>query len=681
MTKPMTKKQQSLDLILTLTQEINKLNHAYYDLDQPLVDDYVYDLKLRQLEDLERKYPDLIQPDSPTVKIGGVPSLEFSKYRHERPMLSLAKAYSLDEVAKFIDDTIQSLNDKNISFNLEPKIDGLSLTLHYNNGKLQKAITRGNGQIGEDVTKNARLIKSIPKHINYSNSLEIRGEIYISKTQFELTNSALRQKYEQQIAQLTDQNEVAKVKQEEFANTRNMAAGTLRQKNGSLVAERNLQFLAYDIVDPEKHNLTLQSQIVPFLNNLGFQSHDVSYNESELNNIFKRIENFESIKNSFEYDCDGFVIKLNQLQYWDSLGKTAKFPKYAIAFKYKTEEAYPIITNILTTVGRTGKITYVAEFDKVELNQTMVQKATLHNYDFIENLNLNIGDQVVIIKSGEIIPKIIELKQKLTQGVFDKTTHCPICNSPLVEYPNIVDQFCDNINCPGKVQKNFIHAVSRNAFNILTLGTKNIETFLEQGYLTDLASIFELEKYKEQMLQLPSYQDKKVNGILDSIQEAKNIELPKALYALGIKNIGKEVAILLTNKINKLSDFIDYDFDSLLLINSIGPEIVSSLKEYFSDEKNIETIKRLDSHLKYIQNQQTDGKLSNLTFVISGTLSVSRNEMSDLIEKNGGKVASSISKNVNYLLCGENVGEAKISKAQKLNIPTISEVELLDLIK
>ncbi|UUM20394.1 NAD-dependent DNA ligase LigA [Mycoplasma sp. 2045] len=708
-------KNEIKDYIIELTNELNKLNHAYYNLDKPLVDDFVYDSKLRELEELEIKYPEFIQEDSPTTKIGGVPSLNFSKYTHQKPMLSLAKAYSQEEVNDFIKNATAPINSSQINFNLEPKIDGLSISLIYKDGKLANAVTRGDGKVGEDVTKNALIIKSIPKTINYLKPIEIRGEIYINKSKFLEINQQLKEEFEEKklefinktwpayLAKLGDYNN-GKIKalpkepkeptEDYFANTRNMAAGTLRQKNGKLIIQRDLQIIMYDIVDPLEHGLKEQSQIVDFLKSLNLPTHQYHYVEKDFQSIIKRINEFELVKDSFKYDCDGFVIKLNQLEYWDLLGKTAKFPRYAIAYKYKTEEAYPIIKKIVATVGRTGKITYVASFDPVELVQTTVSNATLHNYDFISNMNINIGDQVVLIKSGEIIPKIIELKTKYTNSIFPKVLNCPSCNSVLVEYPGIVDQFCENPNCYEKLTRNLSFFVSRDALNIVSLSEKTLNFFFDKGWITDQYSIFNLKDKADEILEFfkenssnPDVKikiaDKRLSNILVSIEEAKNVELHKALFALGIKNIGLVVAKTISEKLTKLSDLFEINLDEYLLINSIGPEIVQSLKDFVTDNKNKELIQKLDSVLIYksSNNEPKSDKLKNQTFVITGTHSVSRDELSKIIEQNGGTVSSSISSKTNYLVAGENVGATKFDKANKLNVPIISEQDLYEMIK
>ncbi|SJZ60185.1 NAD-dependent DNA ligase LigA [Mycoplasmopsis verecunda] len=698
--KKTTKSDLAKARIIELTKYLNELNNAYYNLDNPIVEDYIYDQLLRELEELEIKYPNAIQPDSPTTKIGGVPSIEFEKYTHQKPMLSLAKAYNFEEIEKFVADIKSEINRSDIEFNLEPKIDGLSISLIYQNGKLIRAVTRGDGKVGEDVTKNAILIRSIPKNIPYEKDIEIRGEIYVTKDKLIETNAQLEAEYEAKVNQYyeklqnSDQNKkISMPKLQQFANTRNMASGTLRQKSSKLLIQRDLRVLMYDIVNPLEHNIYHQNKILDFIKELGLPTHEYGYVENASANIINRINEFENYKDKFQYDCDGFVIKLNQLQYWDLLGKTAKFPKYAIAYKYKTEEAYPIVSKIETTVGRTGKITYVAEFqDAVELNQTMVKKATLHNYDFIKNLNLNIGDQVVVIKSGEIIPKIIDMKQKNTLGVFPKVLYCPACNSQLVEIQGIVDQFCENEECQSKYVKKLIHFVSRKALNIMTLGDKIIEALFDAGIITDFISIFNLKNKREEMIQTllmnPKsnetglLESKKVDKILESIEISRNVELYKVIYGLGIKNIGLEVAKLIANEINNLTELINLNLETLLEINTIGPEIIESLKIYLSDDNNKKQLELLEQELKYIKeekNTQTE-LLKGLSFAVTGKMAISREEMWKIIEDNSGIVHKAVTKKTNYLVYGQNVGDTKLQKANELGTKIISEDEFFEMI-
>nr|WP_036452002.1 NAD-dependent DNA ligase LigA [Mycoplasma buteonis] len=644
-----------------LIAKINRWNDEYYNQDNPTVSDQEYDITLRELESLENQYPHLILSDTPTLKIGGMSDKKFTKYTHTKPMLSLAKAYSLAEVEKFLETNFKE-QKKNLSYTLEPKIDGLSIALHYQEGQLVKAVTRGDGKIGEDVTENVYQIRSIPKRINYLKRIEIRGEVYLSKANFDKLNAEL------------SQNE-----QKLFANPRNAASGTLRQLDPQIVAYRQLDALMYDIVSPEEHHIYSQKEVYETLLKWGFLVHPYFALEDEVENILTKVSDFIELKNDFVFDCDGLVIKVNDITLWDKLGKTAKFPKYAIAFKYETEEAISTITKIEATVGRTGKITYVAEIAPVTLNQTTVSKATLHNYEYIQMLNLNIGDDIKIIKSGEIIPKIIALVNKNSVGVFEKVDLCPSCQSNLVKIDENVDQFCVNELCVEKQIRSLIHFVSRQAFNIKTLGENILRLFYSNGYISDFVSIFELKKYESEILKLRSFKEKKTQNILNNIEEAKKIELYKVLYAIGIKHIGLQVAQLICQKLTCLSDLSKMNLNELEFINTIGEKIIFSLKEFVSEPKNIDLLQKLDRILTYEKTTQNSDKLSNKIFVITGTLSQSRDYFKDLIVKNDGKIASSVSKNTTYLLAGKEAG-SKLTKAQNLGIKILSEEEFNDLL-
>nr|WP_199267020.1 NAD-dependent DNA ligase LigA [Mycoplasma sp. NEAQ87857] len=650
--------------IIELTNLINEHNNNYYNLNQPTISDQEYDLLLRELEELESLYPEFIQQNSPTINVGAFANSKFQKVTHKIPMLSLAKAYSIEDIEKFVDNITKITKNSNPKFSIEPKIDGLSINLKYQNGKLIQASTRGDGKIGEDVTENIYQINSIPKFINYYQDLEVRGEVFLGKSNFLKINKQL-------------EKEGSKT----FANPRNAASGTLRQLDSKIVKQRNLNAILYDVAQPLEHNLTSQIQVINFLKDLNFNTNEYSYLANSFADLKTKISEFKDLKNTFDYDCDGLVIKYDDINQWNKLGFTAKFPKYAIAFKYETEEAITKIVDIKTTVGRSGKITYVAQLEPIELNQTTVTFATLHNYDFIYNLNININDEVKVIKSGEIIPKIIALVSKNSNDILPKTLNCPACESILEEIDDNVDQFCLNPNCDEKKIKQLVHFVSRQALNIVALGESTIRQFYEIGLITDFISIFDLKNKKDSILSLPLYQEKKTQNIIDAIEASKNITLQKALFALGIKHIGYQVAGLISKEIDKLYDLINLNLSILETINTIGTKITSSIAEYIQDSNNQELLKQLDEILIYT-NQTTSNsqKLEGLIFVITGSLSKDRNYFKELIENNGGKVTSAISKNTNYLLAGEKSG-SKLAKAQKLNISVINEEQFNELIK
>ncbi|QKT05396.1 NAD-dependent DNA ligase LigA [Mycoplasma sp. OR1901] len=651
--------------IKKLVDKINQWNYEYFQLSEPTVEDLVYDKSLQELIALEKQYPEYILDNSPTFNLGSYASNKFSKFVHKKQMLSLEKAYSHDDLLRFFNNINKSINDRNISFSLEPKIDGLSISLHYSEGKLVRAITRGDGIEGEDVTENVIQINGVPLNLNKNIDLEVRGEIYMSKS----TYNKLNEEFEKNDKKI-------------FANPRNAASGTIRQLDKDIVKERNLSIILYDLVDPQNYDIKYQSSVKDFLEELGFPTNINVEVAKSYDQLIELVENFRELKNNFEFDCDGYVIKLNEIKYWEQLGKTSKFPKYAIAFKYETQEATSIVKNITASVGRTGKITYIANFDEVNLNQTNVNNATMHNYEFIRNLNVNIGDEITIIKSGEIIPKVIGLSQKNTEGVFEKILNCPSCNELLIEKEGFVDQFCINPNCDEQKIRKLIHFSSKKSMNIETLGEKNIRLFYELGYLRTIQDIYNLKQYDKDINLIPGFKsktNKKLNNILNSIETSKNIKLFKVLFSIGIPNIGLQVAQLVTQNLSKLSDLISMNLDSLVEINTIGEIIIDSIKEFIKIEENIKLLQFLDETLVYENETMSSDLLNGYTFVITGTLSQSRDHFKELIEQNGGKVSSSISSKTSYLLYGENAG-SKYEKAQKLNVKLINEEEFNNLI-
>ncbi|WP_027120680.1 NAD-dependent DNA ligase LigA [Mycoplasmopsis lipofaciens] len=647
-----------------LVNLINKWNREYYVESSPSVSDLEYDKKLLELEKLEQQYPQFIFPNSPTKHVNNELDNKFKKIEHKNPMLSLSKAYNYEEILKYIENIKKIVPLEEINFSLEPKIDGLSISLHYKNGILIQALTRGNGMEGEDVTQNVYQIASIPKIIDYSNDLEVRGEVFLSKSRFIELNKELK-----------SQNKPL------FSNPRNAASGTLRQLDQDIVKERKLDCFLYELVSPETHNIFLQNEAINFMKKLNIPTNNF-FKVVEIEELEEEIADFAEKKNKFDFDVDGLVIKLNNLHYWSNLGRTAKFPKHSIAFKYDVENAITTVKKILTTVGRTGKITYVAKTDKVELNQTNVTAATLHNFNFIKSINLNVGDDVKIVKAGEIIPKVVELVRKNSKDVFSKPLKCPSCSHDLIEYPGNVDQFCVNKKCEEIIINTISHFTSRKAMDIVGLGLRTIEIFFKNKIIQKIEDIFTIEKFKNQIISLEKFGLKKYENIVNSIEKAKSVKFSKVLFALGIKHLGERVAKLLSVHYSSFQEIIDDK--NLSKINdslNIGPKIIESLTEYVSDDNNKNLMIFLDSILDYEQPLKTTTKLSNLTFVLTGKIGLySRDHYVEIIEKNGGRVATSISSKVNYLIVGENAG-SKLNKAQKLNIKIINEREFLELLK
>ncbi|WP_027334819.1 NAD-dependent DNA ligase LigA [Mycoplasmopsis felifaucium] len=651
------------ELIKELTNKINTWNIEYYVHNNPSVSDFEYDKALLELEKLEAENPELIQENSPTKFVGGFAENKFKKVLHEKPMLSLSKAYSYEDIEKYLENILKYVPLEQLDFSIEPKIDGLSISLKYINGKLVQATTRGDGLEGEDVTENIYQIRSIPKIINYANNLEVRGEVFLFKKDFEEINLKMLQNSEKA-----------------YANARNIASGTLRQLDPKIVKERNLSTYLYELVDPERHNIHTQEEAIKFMKNLNIPTNPYE-KIVEIEDLEEAIENFGELKSQLPYDADGLVIKLNNLDLWDKLGKTSKFPKHSIAFKYDIEFAISTIKQIYTTVGRTGKITYVASLEPVELNQTIVRAATLHNYNFISNLKINIGDEVKVIKAGEIIPKVIELVIKNTQDIFNKVLSCPSCDSNLVEIDDNVDQYCINNLCPDKNINMISHFCDRKALNIVGFGISTVKD-LYPKYIRNIVDIFNLNEYKNDLIQLNRYGEQKVNNLLNNIEKAKNNPFYKVLFALGIKHIGIRAAKLISKQYGCFTDILeDKELAKINDILNIGTKILESLKEFVQNEDNIQVLLKLDEFFSYSSDKQIKSdSLNGLSFVITGKLSQPRDYIANLIEDNGGHVLSAISKKTNFLVAGADAG-SKLNKAIEWNISILSEEDFYKMLK
>ncbi|UVD81447.1 NAD-dependent DNA ligase LigA [Mycoplasma iguanae] len=661
------KKVESLNKIKELRKKIQQWNHEYFDLQKPSVSDQVYDANLYLLEKLEKELNILNLNDeelanSPSQNIGANIDNRFSKHIHKVPMLSLNKAYSLQDLEKFSERIAKQFN--NFNFYCEPKIDGLSISLHYKKGKLVLALTRGNGVEGEDVTHNVLQIKDIPQKIKYQEELEVRGEIYLSKKEFEKINAKLLKECKQT-----------------YANARNLASGTMRQLNSEIVYERNLNAFIYYVVEPLKHNLLTYSDAIFFLKNNNFPVNNEGKQFQTIHECYQFIKNIETQKNTWNYDVDGIVVKLEQFNYYDELGFTSKFPHSAIAFKYDDEIAQTKLLNIFPTVGRTGIITYNAKLEPVFINGTIVSAATLHNYTYIEKLKISINDIVKIKKAGEIIPKVVASLASRDQTTYQRIDFCPSCNSQLILSETHIDQFCTNSECPEVNIKKIIHFISKSGLNIEGIGEKQVRLFFKHNFLQNPIDIFNLEKYKKDILKLEGFQKKSVNNILEAIQKAKTTKLSSLLSALGIKYIGARTAKFLANKIPKLADYLTFDFNNLINEKDIGPKTITGLKDFFTNEVNKKIwlkIQEIDWNFEeYIKNNSQ--KLTGITFVITGTLQQTRKTIQEFLESHGAKISSTISKNTNYLIYGLNPG-SKLAKANELSIKTLSEIEYMEFI-
>lgn len=651
-----------------LRTQIEYHNNLYYNQDAPELSDYEYDLLTRELRALEKEYPDLITKDSPTQKVGGKAKREAGVLIHHNvPMLSLQDVFSKEEVLEFVGKMREELD--NPRFSVELKIDGLSLALRYENGELTKGITRGDGLIGEDVTENAKVIQNVKKKLKEKLPyLEVRGEVYMTKEDFEHTN---------------EMQELLNKKT--FANPRNCAAGTLRQLDSAVVKERGLSVFVFNVQSVTGMEFESHSESLDWLKKQGIPvvEHMVCETEEE---VWDAITKIGEMRGELPFDIDGAVVKLDNLSDRVQLGATSKVPKWAVAYKYPPEEKQSKLLNIELSVGRTGRINPTAIFEPVQLCGTKVERATLHNQDFIDDLDICIGDTIVVYKSGEIIPKIKSVvKEKRPAGAvrFQIAPVCPVCGAPAVREENTADIRCTGSNCPAQLIQHIINFVGRDAMDIKGFGAAYVEALIEEGYLHTIADIYSLKDYKDELVQKGIIgKEKNTTKLLDTIEASKENEPHRLLTGLGIRNVGKAAAKDLIRYFKSIDALKNASLEELQAVPDIGGVTSEGLYQYFRDEKNIGIIGRLkEAGVRMEVAESVQGEtFAGLTFVITGTLpTMGRSEAQELIEKNGGKVSGSVSKKTNYVLAGEAAG-SKLTKAQELGITVISEEELLKML-
>lgn len=649
--------------IKKLQVKISKHADEYYNGDKPSISDQEYDALVIELSKLESENPHLITSDSATQKIGGKADNRFKKVKHKFPMLSLGNAYNADDLFRF-DSQIKRLlelteSDK-IEYVTELKIDGLSISLLYENGQLIQAITRGDGSVGEDVTHNILEIEDIPKRIEYMQPLELRGEIYMKNSVFdELVKNGHK-----------------------LANPRNAAAGTIRQLDSQITKKRKLSSFIYSIPNWQQLQLSTHTEVLSFIEKLGFSVNNNRKLISNISEIEKQIDHYIKIRNDLDYDIDGVVVKVNNLNLWDEIGFTVKAPKFMIAYKFPEEIAQTLLKDIFPTIGRTGRVTYNAKLSPVRLAGTIVTAATLHNADYVRTNNINIGDIVLIKKAAEIIPKVLGVAIKNNSSPWQESVVCPACLHTLVRKENEVDQYCVNDQCPQKNLAKLEHFASRDAMDIRELSTKTISLLVNEGLITDFPSVFRLPDMKEQLLQLPGFASRSVNKLCDAINDAKNRDLGKFLFALGIRHLGEKMAKALARRFGSLEVIINLKASDFENAREFGPVVSSTIIEYFSDPANIAMLEEFKNEgLTFIENNlTTNSYLKNLNFVITGTLSKGRNELKELIESSQGNVLSAISSKVDYVLVGADPG-SKLTKARELGLKIINEDEFFELIR
>lgn len=635
----------------------------YYNDDAPEIEDYEYDMMMRELKELEEKYPEYDAPDSPTKKVGGVADNSFESVTHSVRMESLQDAFSKDELREFsnrVEDTVS-----NVNYVVEPKIDGLSVSLEYRDGVFLRGSTRGNGDVGEDVSGNLRVIHNIPLKLNKSIPyIEVRGEVYMPKKSFE---------------RVVDRQIINGEKP--FKNPRNAAAGSLRQKDSSVAASRGLDIFVFNIQQIEGVELNSHKESLDFIKELGFNTIPTYKKVDNIEDAIAEIDRIGEARGSLEYDIDGAVIKVDDFSQRDILGSTAKYPKWAIAFKYPPEEKQTKLLDIEIAVGRTGVLTPTAILESVHLAGTTVSRATLHNQDFINEKGIAIGDVVTVRKAGDIIPEVLCVNEHNSNSVFKFPDVCPSCGEKVYRDEDEAAIRCINPECPAQLLRNLIHFCSRDAMDIEGLGPAIIETFVDEGLIAKTYDIYNLDFNK--ILSLEGFKETSTNNIINSVNNSKNNDLSKLIFALGIRHIGAKAGKLLADYFKDIDLVMNASVDDILQIDGFGKIMAESVVEFFSSDSTKELIAKLKEagvNMKST-NVVEDTRFSGMTFVLTGTLpTLKRAEASKIIESFGGKTSSSVSKKTTYVLAGEEAG-SKLDKANKLGVQVISEEEFKEMIK
>ena len=649
-----------------LVNILNQYNYEYYILDNPTVDDVMYDSLMRELEALEQKYPEEVLPNTPTKKVGDFLKTDLEEIVHENPMLSLAKAFSYDELREF-DERIRKVVS-NFTYTVELKIDGIASSAHYEDGLLTLGATRGNGVIGENITKNMLMIRTLPKVLSKHLSMEVRGEVYMAKDVF---------------------NELNEQKQKEnaslFANPRNAAGGSLRQLDPNITKMRKLDHFAYTLVNPSNYGMTTQSNTLKFLKSLGFNVNPHYRHVKDIEGVINYLEEYKDKRKTLNYETDGVVIKVNEFDLYDLIGYTVKVPKWAIAYKFPAQIVTTKLKDIIFTVGRTGIITPNAILDPVYVGGTMVSRATLNNEDFITSRDLRIGDYVKVRKAGEIIPEVVEVdfdRRNPDATPFVMPLVCPVCGSKLEKAPNEAEHYCKNPECGGRLLEEIIHFASRVAMDIDGLGDKQIEQLFALGFIKDIGDIYLLKNYKEELLSIERFGIKKIENLMNAIENSKQNSLDKFIFGLGIRHVGAKASKNLMKYYHSIDELMKAKKEDLTTIDDIGSIMAESIVNYFQNPKNIALINKLKSLgvNPQVKEASTNNKFLGYTFVLTGTLpTLSRDEASKMIEDAGGKTSSSVSRKTSFVLAGEEAG-SKLTKAKELGIKIIDEETFIKML-
>jgi DNA ligase (NAD+) len=662
------------DKIDAMVKDLQQHNYNYYVLAMPSISDYDFDQKLKELEKLEKAHPEFLRADSPTQKVGGEITKTFKTIKHKWPMMSLGNTYNEQDLIDF-DQRVRKALGENFEYVCELKFDGLSMSLTYENGRLQRAVTRGDGTKGDEVTANIKTIRSIPTEVSGTalpETFDIRGEVFMHKAAFERLNQ-----------ERVENGEVA------FANPRNFASGTVKMQDSAEVARRPLDCFLYFLY-ADKNPFKTHWESLQAVKSWGFKISEESKLCRNIEEVLAFIAYWENQRFKLSYDIDGIVLKVNSYAQQEELGFTAKSPRWAISYKYKAQEVETTLEKVTYQVGRTGAVTPVANLKPVLLAGTTVKRATLHNANEMDRLDLHEGDTVLVEKGGEIIPKVIRVnldKRKLGAARINYISHCPVCQSELIRKEGEAVFYCPNDEgCAPQIIGKMQHFISRKAMNIEGIGAETVEALYARGFVRHVSDIYQLKQHETELKQMERFGEKSISNMLDGIERSKQMPFEKVLFGLGIRYIGETVARKLARHFKNIEALKQASFEELIAADEIGERIAQSIIEYFSNPKHLEEISKLqEAGLQFevveVEVVLASSKFADKTFIISGVFEkYSRDELKNMIESNGGKMLSSISAKLNYLVAGENMGPSKLEKAKKLNIPIISEEELLALL-
>lgn len=656
------------DRIEQLRKLLNQYNYEYHVLDNPTIPDAQYDQYLRELQDLENNYPQYFDSLSPTQRVGGVVLEGFEKITHKRMMLSLGNVFNQEELYQWAHKLEQEVGS--VEYCVECKIDGLAMSVEYHHGNFFQAVTRGDGQIGENVTTNVKTIKSLPLQIDYQQELEIRGEVYLPKKKFESLNSARLEMGE-----------------DLFANPRNAAAGSVRQLDSRVAASRGLDAFWYAVAEGKDHHQEEHYASLKWIESLGFKINPETRVVDSIEKVWERIQELTEKRSQLPYEIDGVVIKVNNFEQQNQLGFTVKVPKWAMAYKFPAEEVVTTVEDIFITVGRTGRITPNAKLTPVQLAGSTVSAATLHNEDMIIQKDIRVNDQVVIRKAGDIIPEVVRSLSEHRDGrqiEYVYPTICPECHQPLHRFEDEASHYCVNSNCPARIVNSIAHFASRNAMNIEGLGEKRVEQIYQVGLLNTVVDIYKLKNYRNQLIALDKFGEKSYENLIEGIEESKKQGLDKLLFGLGIRQVGSKAAKVLAKHFGSIEKLSQATLEELVTIDDVGEITAEAIQAYFEDEKNRELIEGLKQEKLNLTQEKEITKetiFSGKTIVLTGTFEqYDRKEAQEMLEQCGAKVTSSVTAKTDYVIAGEKAG-SKLEKARVLNVVVLTENDWIKMME